>query len=269
MIGLAVASLLVSTAPAPAPAILPAMASPHPAMWVVRDADTTIYLFGTFHALDPNTRWFEGSVRNAFASADELVLETIIPDPAPAVTAVPASSVQRYQSPAINTGGSFLASTRMALSASKGQGMRFELGADSSLMRAARASGKPIVGLETLQGQLEMFDRVPAGAHQPSASAQPAAAMTQLASTMAVMQQSWSRGDGEVFAGLLDEMRQSSPQAYRLMFVQRNAQWAQWISRRLQQPGIAFVAVGAGHLSGSDSVQNKLAMIGIRPTRVY
>ena len=29
-----------------------------PAMFVVRDADTTIYIFGTFHALDGRSQWF-------------------------------------------------------------------------------------------------------------------------------------------------------------------------------------------------------------------
>jgi uncharacterized protein YbaP (TraB family) len=238
-------------------------------MWVVRDADTTIYLFGTFHALDPQTRWFEGPVRDAFGSADELVLETVIPDSQPVAAAVPAADTRRYQSPAINTGGAFLASTRMAINASKGQGMRFELGADATLERAAALSDKPVLGLETLQGQYAMFERVPAGPQQPSASPRPAVTMGQLASVMGVMQQSWSRGDGEVFAVLLDDMRANSPAAYRTMFVQRNAMWAQWIARRLQRPGTAFVAVGAGHLAGSDSVQNKLAMLGIRSGRVY
>jgi uncharacterized protein YbaP (TraB family) len=261
MIGLACASLLASAA-------VPTGTPPHPAMWIVRDADTTIYLFGTFHALDPNTRWFEGSVRNAFASADELVLETVIPTSKPLPTP-PRPRFSAYQSPAISTGGSFLASTRMALSAGKGQGMRFELGADSTLERAAELSGKPIVGLETLQGQYAMFERVPPSPQQPSASPHPAVTMDRLASVMGTMQQSWSRGDGEVFAGLLDDMRASSPQAYRTMFVQRNAMWAQWIARRLQRPGTAFVAVGAGHLAGSDSVQNKLGMLGIQSGRVY
>jgi uncharacterized protein YbaP (TraB family) len=259
MIGFALASLLVTTASPPS--ALP----PHPAMWVVRDADTTVYLFGTFHALDPNTRWFEGSVRNAFASADELVLETVIPESRPAVTV----SAARYQSPAIDTGGSFLASTRMALSAGKDQGMRFELGADATLKRAAEVSGKPILGLETLRSQFALFQRVPSSPRQPSAGPQSAAAMDKLATTMGIMQESWSQGDGDVFAGMLDDMRMASPQTYRMMFVQRNALWAQWVSRRLQRPGIAFVAVGAGHLSGSDSVQNKLAMLGIHPARVY
>lgn len=259
MIDLAFVSLLVSAAPIPP-------APPHPAMWVVRDADTTIYLFGTFHALNADTRWFEGPVRDAFGSADELVLETIIPDPQP-VAAIAPTSIERYRSPAIATGGSFLASTRMALTASKGQGMRFELGADSSLMRAARASGKPVLGLETLQAQFAMFERLPTSPQHPSGSLAPAADLDAMAGTVEVMELSWSRGDGDVFNAMLDEMRRSSPQTYRVMFVQRNATWAQWIARRLQQPGTAFVAVGAGHLSGSDSVQNKLAMLGIYPTR--
>lgn len=256
MIGFALASLLVSAAPEAAPA--------HPAMWVVRDADTTVYLFGTFHALGPDTHWFEGPVRDAFGSADQLVLETIIPDPAPIA---PAGPIDGYQSAAVETGGSFLASTRMAISASKDQGMRFDLGADSALMRAARASGKPVLGLETLEAQFAMFERVPPSPQQPSASPPSPAAMDAMAGTIDVMEQSWSRGDGHVFDGMLDEMRRSSPQAYRVMFVQRNAQWAQWIARRLQQPGTAFVAVGAGHLSGPDSLQNKLAMLGIYPSR--
>jgi uncharacterized protein YbaP (TraB family) len=236
-------------------------------MWIVRDADTTIYLFGTFHALDPNTRWFDGSVRNAFASADELVLETVIPSN----LGLPASVQPQLSqpSPALSGGGSFLASTRLAISAGNDQGMRFELGADATLERAAALTGKRVLGLETVQGQLAMFDRLPSSPSPPPALAHSTATMDGLASVMGTMRQSWSRGDGAVFAGLLDGMRAHSPQAYRTMFVQRNAMWAQWIARRLQRPGTAFVAVGVGHLAGSDSVQNKLAMLGIQSGRVY
>ena len=37
--------------------------TPDPAMFVVRDADTTIYLFGTFHALDGQSDWFNDQVK--------------------------------------------------------------------------------------------------------------------------------------------------------------------------------------------------------------
>src|SRR4030095_11355745 len=46
-----------------------------PAIWVVKDPDTTIYLFGTFHALDGKHAWFNDEVKTAFDKSGELVLE--------------------------------------------------------------------------------------------------------------------------------------------------------------------------------------------------
>src|SRR3990170_2122414 len=74
---LAAAGIWASAAPANAPPRLP---DADPAIWVVNDHDTTIYLFGTFHALDGKSAWFNDEVRTAFAASDELVLETVIPE---------------------------------------------------------------------------------------------------------------------------------------------------------------------------------------------
>ncbi len=52
------------------------------------------------------------------------------------------------------------------------------------------------------------------------------------------------------------------------MFTDRNAQWAQWIAGRLDRPGTVFVAVGAGHLVGSDSLQVQLSQLGIKSARI-
>ena len=68
---------------APAPQTAPASQVPlpdaNPALWVVRDDDTTIYLFGTFHLLDGRP-WFDDEVRTAFDASSEVVLEAIIPE---------------------------------------------------------------------------------------------------------------------------------------------------------------------------------------------
>ena len=53
-----------------------------PALWVVKDADTTVYLFGTVHALKPGLSWFDEAVKAAFDKSDELVLEMVEPDAA-------------------------------------------------------------------------------------------------------------------------------------------------------------------------------------------
>jgi len=55
-----------------------------PALWVIKDADTTIYLFGTIHLLEPDLVWFDDAVADAFNASDELVLEMIEPDAATA-----------------------------------------------------------------------------------------------------------------------------------------------------------------------------------------
>ena len=40
----------------------------NPAMFVVRDADTTVYIFGTFHALDGKSEWFNDRSRTPSSS---------------------------------------------------------------------------------------------------------------------------------------------------------------------------------------------------------
>ena len=48
----------------------------------------------------------------------------------------------------------------------------------------------------------------------------------------------------------------------------RNANWAEWVDKRLDKPGTVFVAVGTGHLAGKDSVQQLLSKRGIKSERV-
>ena len=72
----ALAAVLIPGLPASA-ATLP---DADPALWVVKDHDTTIYLFGTFHVLDGKADWFNDEVRQAFDRSDDLVVEALIPE---------------------------------------------------------------------------------------------------------------------------------------------------------------------------------------------
>jgi uncharacterized protein YbaP (TraB family) len=145
-------------------------------------------------------------------------------------------------------------------------------GADMVLRRAAELEGKRLEGLETLDSQLAMFNHMPPPPAAPAPRAgtpvDNEAAMASLSSTMAEMQSAWKRGDQAVFVRMLDQLHSSSPDTYRLMFTERNGRWADWIAARMQTPGIVFVAVGAGHLAGKDSVLVRLAQLGVTSTRV-
>ena len=92
--------------------------------------------------------------------------------------------------------------------------------------------------------------------------------MNSLSHSMTEMQAAWKRGDQKVFVRVLGQLEQASPDTYRMMFTERNGRWAVWIRARMQSPGTVFVAVGAGHLAGKDSVLVRLAQLGIPSARV-
>jgi uncharacterized protein YbaP (TraB family) len=264
-------SIAASPLPDAVPAAAPLAAQPsvsHPALWVVNDSDTIIYLFGTFHALDGRQDWFEQSVKTAFSASDQLMLETLVPEPAGAPAAPPAPVLTGQPKPVVTlapSASSLLASSRTVMSAGHSQGMSTDLGADAILRQAAERSGKEVGGLESFQFQLNMFNSLQ---DAPKASVPDAKTMQALAQMLAQLEKAWSRGDLDSFTPMLMQMRSQSPETYKTMFVERNAKWARWIANRLKSPGIVFVAVGAGHLSGPDSVQNQLAALGVKSARI-
>lgn len=228
-----------------------------PALWVVSDRDTTIYLFGTIHTHDGRAHWFDHAVRRAFDASGSLVLETLVPK-APLELDAPA--------------GSGLARARETVVTARTLGMRVELGADLVLHRAADAVGKPVIGLESFQAQLDMYRSLPVPARPAAPAAAPAGVSAtpdpRLAPFLKSMVDSWNKGDSAPIEAVVGAVRDQSPESYRLLFTRRNASWADWIGARLEQPGTVFLAVGTGHLVGADSVQSKLFQRGIRSARI-
>src|SRR6266581_3412435 len=143
--------LIAAALAAAAPAAQPPVDNADPAIFVVHDADTTVYIFGTFHALDVKTEWFNDQVKDAFEKSDELVLETLIPEGPPKPGALTKAAPPQPLRMPVATSASFLATTRMAINAGKSQGMQVGNGADMVLRRIAEAEGKPVEGLETLE----------------------------------------------------------------------------------------------------------------------
>jgi uncharacterized protein len=272
MVNMLVAAALAAAAPqVQGPAV---QADANPAIFIVHDADTTVYIFGTFHALDGRSQWFNDEVRSAFEASDELVLETLVPDgpvnaPAPRISFAPPRQPGSFP---VAPSASFLATTRMAINAGKSQGMQVGNGADMVLRRAAEMEGKRIAGLETIESQLAMFTRMPAATEAPAPRAgtpvESDSPMESLSNSMAEMQSAWNRGDQTVFVHMLSQLNAASPDTYRMLFTERNARWADWIAGRMQTPGVVFVAVGAGHLAGKDSLLVRLAEQGIVSSRL-
>ena len=283
-------------APAAVTALDPVKAAPaakdvDPALWVIKDEDTTIYLFGSIHVLKPGLGWFDDGVKTAFDSSDQLVLELVdlpaaeaqalfgklamdqqgktlrskmndadraVYDAAMGKLGIPAPSFDPFEP--------WAAGITMTLMAMQKAGFDPNSGVEKQLTAAAKVSNKPIAGLETAEFQLGIFDTLPE-ADQIAFLVETAKTIDDTNSMMDKMVNMWGSADTESLAQLLNE-GMTSRALYDALLTKRNANWAKWISAQMKKPGVTFMAVGAGHLAGSTSVQALLPAYGLTATRV-
>ena len=276
------------TAPTPAKAASDA----DPALWVVKDADTTVYLFGTIHVLKPGLTWFDEAVKAAFDKADEVKLEIVEPDPATMEPLVQAKGMSlsgptltdklppkerpalaKYMASiglprvAYDRMQPWLASSYLQVQALQKVGYDPANGPEQIITAAAKQAGKPLSGLETVEQQIGFFASLSAPA-QVAMLDETLDEMPMLQGEMARMVDQWSAGKTDLIAKELNEGVAKTPEAMKVLLLDRNARWADWIKARLDQPGTVFIAVGAGHLAGASSVQAELAKRGVKSERV-
>ena len=262
-----------------------------PALWVVKDADTTIYLFGTVHMLKPGLSWFDEGVRKAFDESGELVMELVMPPEAEMQALVselgmtaqpdlprslPADALARmhatlrevgYPTDALDRAEPWLAATMLSSMPLRELGYDDKDGAEKVLTAAASTSGKPVTGLETAREQLGYFDALPMPA-QRALLLDTINELPNTGDTVDKMVAAWGKGDAGGLAALMNEDLARSPELARALLSDRNRNWAGWITQRMGEPGTVFVAVGAGHLAGAQSVQAMLAGEGLTAERV-
>lgn len=261
-----------------------------PAMWLVADADTRIYLLGTMHALPPGTDWNGGKVAGAIEAADELVMELAPAELAAAgevfgelaPRATPLAIDARLPQPALTTyraleasGSDFGGDTLddwavvvlMAQRAAKNAGLSSADGVEPGLTARFKAAGKPIRGLETAREQLMLFETLDPATQRTlltRAAAGSDAAMQDIDTLVAA----WTRGDVATLAAEINADIDAVPAARRAIVTERNRRWTAWIAARMARPGTVMVAVGTGHLVGTDSVPAMLEAAGTKVTRV-
>jgi uncharacterized protein YbaP (TraB family) len=279
-----------------AAALLPkaAEAKAGPALWSVSDADTTVYLFGTIHLLPEKTSWRTEKFDAAVNGSHELVVETIIDDknPAqlmsvlaklaitpglppiaervpPAKRAALAEAIKKsgIPAPAFDRMETWAAAFMLLGNQYRDLGLKGGEGVEAVLRSAFSSQGKPIGELETNAEQLGFFDTLPESAQRAlleGAIEQP----ENVGKQFQTMLTAWSRGDVQAIARSFNKDLAESPELSDALIKRRNANWARWIEERMARPGSLMIAVGAGHLAGSDSVIEMLQKQGYKVHRV-
>ena len=287
----ALAGALALAAPAFADTAKPRDADP--ALWVMRDADTTVYLFGTVHFLPKDIVWFDEAVADAFAASDELRMELLpVDDPAslgplilklavdpkgrtmaqrmsPEDHAAYVKAMQDLGLPAAQLEPLepwFIGIQAVSLMYVKA-GYDPKSGAEEVLTQAARKAGKTITAFETPEQQFAMLDSTPE-AEQLIGVRDLANGQEEALKMFSTLLGYWARGEAEETGRLMNEEMKETPVTARILLTDRNARWAADLKARMDRPGVVFVAVGAGHLTGKDSVQDLLARDGLKVERI-
>lgn len=284
----AVAALALAATGAPAFA--------QPAFWAVKDADSTIYLLGTIHLLKPDMEWRTEKLDAALAESTSLWLELPTTNAA-AMQAEMLMLVSRYGlAPAdrlsrkltkdeiktldeaarlaglsasqLDVFRPWFAALTISTAAMTRAGYDPASGVDSKIEGIFRERNITPKGLETAEEQIKVFAGMTADQelrYLRETMEEYEDAPTELDK----MVRQWATAD---LTGMEDlfvtEMKVEEPDLYAALLVNRNANWVTQIEQMLQGSGTSFIAVGAGHLIGPDSVLAMLEAKGFVAARV-
>jgi uncharacterized protein YbaP (TraB family) len=266
-------------------------------MWVVSDGDTRIYLFGTVHLLPKGVAWETAAFRKAMAETQVTAIETDS-DSAYAKATIGAMlqehglnpswqtlrgvlGAERYAKLAelakrhrvplerMDSYRPWLAMTMFSVEVMNANGFSRDLGVERIVIAAAKAERDKIFTMETPEAQIKALATMDAPEMLDNFDVQ-IASLGDFKAKMDPLLTAWRTGD---VAGLdkraSADMREMAPAAYRALLVNRNANWVERLEGWMRGKGTNyFVAVGAAHLVGPDSVLAMLEKRGIKATRV-
>jgi uncharacterized protein YbaP (TraB family) len=287
--------------PAPAAA---AKGPPVPLLWKVSDKDSSLYLLGSFHMLQPGDYPLSKDVAAAFADSADVVFEIPPGDMAsPALAmkmaqaalrgdgkqldaALPATTAKRLDawvaknSDALQKAGIpgqmlqmfepwFVGLTVSVVEMGK-QGLDPKLGLDLHFSGDAQSAKKPASGLETGDEQIAFLDGM-GEAEQVQFLDETLQEAAEGSGEVQRLHAAWRAGDAATLWNVMAvEMRDEYPALYKRINVARNDAWVPKLEQRLRDSHDAntMVVVGSLHLLGGDGVVEKLRAKGYKVERI-
>jgi len=270
---------------------------PRPALWLLADEDTRIYMFGTIHVLPPGFRWRSAALDKAVVEAAELVVETyeapgtgtslqggagfFADKPVPILQRVPkkkrkalkvAIEASGLPLPRLDRMHSWAAAMALGIAQMLDEygveDVSEAPGVEDILEEAFRGAGKPILSVEDGDAVLASMSALPEAVQTGLLleAIAPAAGEAEGDPAGSVGEADWVAGRSEALDLALEPG--FPPALFDVLVRRRNAAWTLWLEERLKKPGTLLFAVGAGHLAGRESVQAMLARRGLSVKRI-
>jgi uncharacterized protein len=269
-------------------------AAAEPAIWVVKGPHATVYLFGTIHALqkgDPwrspkidaaiqqsGTLWLEIPNVDEAASMQPLILQLGMDQAHPLSTKLSADQLAKLTKAANSVGlpggeamfesfKPWLAALTLSIAPLMQAGYDPNTGVEMELKPDFVKANKPVKGFETAAEQMHYFADMPEKTQIDFLNSE----LDDFDSAMDKFKQmlaAWSAGDVEAIDKLNNaDFRDKYPDLFQILVVKRNEKFTTQIQNLLKGDGVSFVAIGAGHLVGTDGVPAMLEKQGYKVTR--
>ena len=257
-------------------------------LWKVTRGEGSFYLQGSVHVLKPENHPLAPAIEEAYAKSDSLVLEVDMQDMVGAQQLImqkamlPAGGSLRatldpevYKQfeqacgtaglPAVAVDGfkPWFASMTLSIIKMQKMGLNEELGLDKHFHTKALADGKPVVGFETMEFQIDLLDSLAEG--------DPNDFMKKSLKDLVLFEEkldellaAWVGGDIDTVGQLVLESFEDYPNLYTDFIAARNRNWIGKLEAMLESGKTHMVVVGAGHLPGKGGVLELLKAKGCK-----
>jgi uncharacterized protein YbaP (TraB family) len=272
--------------------VVAAPARAEPPVWIVKDADSEMVIFGSVHVLPPGLTWRPARLDAALGKADDIWFELpvgpaaeqevarlamtlgMLPPDRSLYAMLPPSVGQRLSRVADAYGVDkqlldrmepWLAEVALAAAGYARAGALAQYGVEATV-NAATPQKVERKALETPAEQLDLFDASPL----PDQIASLAETLRELETepnAFFKLVDAWRTGETrKLDEEALQPLRVASPNLFERLVTRRNANWTRELDARLRGSGRTVVVVGVGHLVGSDGVPARLRALGYSVT---
>lgn len=266
-----------------------------PALFVVRDADSTLYLYGTIHLRRAGAPWGSPAVEAALDRSEEIWTEMEVSPAAEARSrqlalqqglAPPGRPLSSWlsaeertrlaaaearlgvQPQALEALRPWLAGLTLTLAPMIQAGYDPAAGVDRAIDAYGDARNKRMRFFETPDDQVGFMAGLPDDV-QRAMLMEAVDEADEGAQMLDALSAAWDRGDVPELERLLNEdMRDEYPDVYEALIRRRNQAWMIVLMQELHGAGVDFVAVGAAHIVGPDGLVEQLRRRGLRVERV-
>jgi len=268
-----------------------------PAIWVAKDYDSTLYLYGTVHLLPENLDWQRDDMRQVFSEAGTIFFEVDTGEAGKLEAEVLTTTLglrndgirlsellDNYQlnlmEAAANNGDltidaldrmqPWLAAEYLTFAATQNAGLSAELSADVALKSRAVRAKKNVVYLESMETQIRASSDLP-DYIQIDILTETMEQFGTLGAEASQIADQWSIGGTDFLTDkLIRPMKARAPEVFNSLLRDRNRAWATKLARFMEEDsGTGFVAVGTAHLLGEDSLVHELREQGYEVKRYF